>query len=56
MKKIVVAGTSSGVGKTAVASFLLSSLSGRTQLHNEKHERVARHGRVLQHAGSSGCI
>ncbi len=53
MKKIVVAGTSSGVGKTAVASFLLSSLSGRTQLHNEKHERVVRHGRVLQHAGSS---
>ncbi len=53
MKKIVVAGTSSGVGKTAVASFLLSSLSGRTQLHNEKYERVVRHGRVLQHAGSS---
>ncbi len=50
MKKIVVAGTSSGVGKTAVASFLLSSLSERTQLLNE---RVVRHGRVLQHAGSS---
>jgi len=36
MKKIVVAGTSSGVGKTAIASFLLSSLSGRAQLHNQK--------------------
>ena len=53
MKKIVVAGTSSGVGKTAVASFLLSSLSGRTQLHNKKHEEIVRHGRVLQHAGSA---
>jgi len=50
MKKIVVAGTSSGVGKTAVASFLLSSLSGRTQLHNKKPGRVTRHGHVLQHA------
>ncbi len=58
MKKIVVAGTSSGVGKTAVASFLLSSLSGRTQLHNKKHEKILRNGRVLQHAGnaSSGAI
>ena len=53
MKKIVVAGTSSGVGKTAVASFLLSSLSGRTQLHNKKHEEIVRHGRVLQHACST---
>jgi len=53
MKKIVVAGTSSGVGKTAVASFLLSSLSGRTQLHNKKHEEVVRHERVLQHACST---
>ena len=53
MKKIVVAGTSSGVGKTAVASFLLSSLSGCTQLHNKKHEGVARHRRVLQYAGST---
>jgi hypothetical protein len=53
MKKIVVAGMSSGVGKTAVASFLLSSLSGRTQLHNKKHEKIVRHGRVLQHAGST---
>ena len=53
MKKIVVAGTSSGVGKTTVASFLLSSLSGRTQLHNKKHEKIVQHGRVLQHAGST---
>jgi molybdopterin-guanine dinucleotide biosynthesis protein len=53
MKKIVVAGTSSGVGKTAVASFLLSSLSGRTQLHNKKHEKIVQHGRVLQHAGGT---
>ncbi len=51
MKKIVVAGMSSGVGKTAVASFLLSSLSGCTQLHNRKHEGVAQHR--LQHAGST---
>ena len=58
MKKIVVAGTSSGVGKTAIASFLLSSLSGRAQLHNKKHEGAVRHRRVLQHAGStsSGAI
>ena len=58
MKKIVVAGTSSGVGKTAVASFLLSSLSGRTQLHNKKREGIVRHRRVLQHAcsTSSGTI
>ncbi|MDP6925144.1 MAG: hypothetical protein R2568_01615 [Candidatus Scalindua sp.] len=53
MKKIVVAGTSSGVGKTAVASFLLSSLSGRTQLHSKKHGEVVRRGRVLQHAGGT---
>jgi len=53
MKKIVVAGTSSGVGKTAVASFLLSSLSGRTQLHNNKYEEIVRHERVLQHACST---
>ena len=53
MKKIVVAGTSSGVGKTAVASFLLSSLSGRTQLHNKKHDGIVRRRRVLQHAGST---
>ncbi len=53
MKKIVVAGTSSGVGKTAVASFLLSSLSGRTQLHNKTNKEIVRHGRVLQHAGGT---
>ncbi len=53
MKKIVVAGMSSGVGKTAVASFLLSSLSGCTQLYNKKHEGVAQHR--LQHAGSTSC-
>jgi hypothetical protein len=53
MKKIVVAGMSSGVGKTAVASFLLNSLSGSTQSHNKKHEGIVRHRRVLQHAGST---
>ena len=56
MKKIVVAGTSSGVGKTAIASFLLSSLSGRAQLHNQKHEGAVRHRRVLQHAGSTSSV
>ena len=53
MKKIVVAGTSSGVGKTAVASFLLRSLSERTQLYNKKYEGTVRQRRVLQHAGST---
>ncbi len=53
MKKIVVAGTSSGVGKTTVASFLLNNLSGRTQLFNKKEEAVVGHRRVLQHAGST---
>jgi len=54
MKKIVVAGTSSGVGKTTVASFLLSSFSGSTtQLYNKKSEEVVRHRRVLQHAGNT---
>ncbi|MHC4321201.1 MAG: hypothetical protein ACYST3_02890 [Planctomycetota bacterium] len=52
MKKIVVAGTSSGVGKTTVASFLLNNLSGRTQLFNKKEEEVVGRRRVLQHAGS----
>ena len=53
MKKIVVAGTSSGVGKTTVASLLLSNLSGRTQLLNKNNEGIARHRRVLQHAGNA---
>ena len=53
MKKIVVAGTSSGVGKTTVASFLLNNLSGRTQLFNKNNEEVVRHRRVLQHAGNT---
>ena len=55
MKKIVVAGTSSGVGKTTVASFLLSNLSGRTQLLNKNNEEIVRHRRVLQHAGNALC-
>ncbi len=55
MKKIVVAGTSSGVGKTTVASFLLSNLSGRTQLLNKNSEEIVRHRRVLQHAGNTPC-
>ncbi len=53
MKKIVVAGTSSGVGKTTVASFLLSNLSGRTQLFHQNKEEIVRHRRVLQHAGNT---
>ena len=53
MKKIVVAGTSSGVGKTAVASFLLRNLSERTQLHNKKYKGTVQQRRVLQHAGST---
>jgi len=56
MKKIVVAGTSSGVGKTAVASFLLNNLSDRTQLYNKKNEEIASHRRVLQHAGNASCV
>ncbi len=53
MKKIVVAGTSSGVGKTTVASFLLSNLSGSTHLYNKNREGIVRHRRVLQHAGNA---
>ena len=53
MKKIVVAGTSSGVGKTTVASFLLSSLPGLTQLFNKNSEEIVNHSRILQHAGSA---
>ncbi len=53
MKKIVVAGTSSGVGKTTVASFILNNLSDRTQLFDKDNEEVVRHGRVLQHAGNT---
>jgi len=55
MKKIVVAGTSSGVGKTTVASFLLSNLPGCTQLLNKNNEEIVRHRRVLQHAGNTLC-
>ncbi len=55
MKKIVVAGTSSGVGKTTVASFLLSNLSGRTQLLNKNNEEIVRHRLVLQHASNTPC-
>ena len=53
MKKIVVAGTSSGVGKTTVASFLLSSLPGLTPLFNKNSEEIVNHRRILQHAGST---
>ncbi len=53
MKKIVVAGTSSGVGKTTVASFLLGSLPGLTQLFNKNSEEIVNHRRILQHAGST---
>ncbi len=50
MKTIVVAGTASRVGKTTVASYILSSLSDRTFSPKEK---TAKYGRVLQHAGST---
>ena len=57
MKTIVVAGTASRVGKTTVASYVLSSLSNRTFSLKEKTEGIvgAKHGRVLQHAGSTSC-
>jgi len=57
MKTIAVAGTASRVGKTTVASYILSSLSNRTfSFNEEKEEKVgAKYGRVLQHAGSSSC-
>ena len=55
MKKIVVAGTSSGVGKTTVASFLLSGLSGRTPLFDKNSEKIVRHRSVLQYAGNAVC-
>lgn len=53
MKKIVVAGTSSGVGKTTVASFLLNNLSVSNPLFKKNNGGVARHRHVLQHAGNS---
>jgi hypothetical protein len=53
MKKIVVAGTSSGVGKTTLASFLLSSLPGRTSLFNKNGEEIVNRSGILQHAGST---
>jgi molybdopterin-guanine dinucleotide biosynthesis protein len=52
MKTIVVAGTASRVGKTTVASYILSSLSNRTFSAKEKTEE---YGRVLQHAGGASC-
>lgn len=55
MKTIVVAGTASRVGKTTVASYILSSLSNRTFPLKEKTEGIvgAKSRRVLQHAGST---
>ena len=57
MKTIAVAGTASRVGKTTIASYILSSLSGRTLLLKEKKEEIVgtKHRRVLQHAGSTSC-
>ncbi len=57
MKTIVVAGTASRVGKTTVASYILSSLSNRAFSLKEKTEGIvgAKYGRVLQHAGSTSC-
>ncbi|GAX62807.1 hypothetical protein SCALIN_C43_0063 [Candidatus Scalindua japonica] len=53
MKKIVVAGTSSGVGKTTIASFILSNLSVQSPLFNKNNEETGRYSRVLQHAGKT---
>ncbi len=50
MKIITVTGTASRVGKTTVASYILSSLSNRTFSLKEKTEK---YGRVLQPAGSA---
>ena len=55
MKIITVAGTASRVGKTTVASYILSSLSNRAFSIKEKAGGMvgAKYGRVLQHAGST---
>ncbi len=57
MRTIAVAGTACRVGKTTVASYILSSLSNRTLSLKEKTEGIvgAEYGRVLQHAGSTSC-
>ena len=55
MKKIVVAGTASGVGKTTIASYIISSLTDRVLLFNRKKEELVEdgHRRVLQHVGGT---
>ena len=55
MKTIVVAGTASGVGKTTIASYIISSLTDRVLLFNQKQEGLVEggHRRVLQHAGGA---
>ena len=57
MKIIAVAGTASKVGKTAVASYILRSLSNLTfPLKGNTEGMVgAKYGCVLQHAGSTSC-
>ncbi len=51
MKTIVVAGTASGVGKTTIASYLLSTLTDRVFLFNKKKEELVGtgHRRTLQY-------
>ncbi len=53
MKTIVVAGAASGVGKTTIASFILSSLTNRVVSFNKKKKELvgAGHRNVLQHVG-----
>ncbi len=55
MKTIVVAGTASGVGKTTIASYIISSLTDRVLLFDQKQEGLVEEGhrRVLQHAGGA---
>ncbi len=55
MKTIVVAGTASGVGKTTIASYILSSLTDHALLFNKKKEGLVGTGQrhVLQHFGGA---
>ncbi len=55
MKIIVVAGTASGVGKTTIASFILTSLTDRVASFNKEPEKLVGtgHRNVLQHVGGA---
>ncbi len=57
MKTIVVAGTASGVGKTTIASYILSSLTDHALLFSNKQDGLVKEGhkRVLQHIGGTSC-